>query len=1026
MNLTENHILIGLGGTGGKVLKAFRKRIFQEYNPEERAKLPISYVYVDSTREMMQPGDITWRVLGEDACFNENEFVFIKGVEVEAILRNPSGYPGSKGFIGDPEVMGKCLGSVGAAAGQKRRAGRILFGSSVKTYQSALLQQFSKANSISGGVRTNIHIFTGLAGGTGSGSIIDVIAQTRTIPQFQKEVEEGSNSGTNIVVYCMIPEVTPPQGCDAGRYHANGYAALTELNALFVKKYIPHDVTGQSERLNLQAIRKVADGCIVYSNINEKGKIFESLKQLPILVSDFAYSRIFLEGNENTNDFLRSYSFENITGHDKENNEKAKEGQIDYSRSKTYSTFGIKRIIIPEEEIIDYFTYSFGRQALLQMRFNSWNDDLGYRDKPAQIDFHSFVKEDEQLERWHISNKHLILDKPILKSDEKKWNGITDYWSSIIPLWTAQISGNKMPLNDLESLCAEGYNKLFRKGGVDDFYDGKKQAKEAHANEICGLIEDYIFDQWSVGNLSLFNLLELMGCLREFIDSKRIEQEGKLSTYNQSIEQLEKAKALNQLDWANKGFIGGLISKNKLIQAHATIMQQLCIKKTEARGIDFSISLLTMLQNKLGSLEGRIERFVSIISEALDSTEKQIASRCQDEGGIADLKESIIRFYDKAAVVRFTQTVIQDKTRQKTISDEFRQQVIALIGNDHTFARANANVTTDDISKLLDTVIRAKAITIHDNILIEDNEKLINRNILEQLSERYHNEDDLRAFAKTVIEQSSVLLTFNHSEMERAVKNNPIPDTININRRIIFINLPNPAGNEQVLKFAGRLKMALTNAASSGLNIKVDMNGTHKNEISVSAMTYCFPLRTIESLKFLKERYEQMLNNPNEARQNRTVLHTEGTGENFPSLFVADDKLPNEIREMFTSYLIAAYVIDVVKYADKMDGSGKKAFGTVEKNRLGLEILTPLADRFTDICFTDKFTEEFGEQLRERLQNALKTEYLHEGKRSELITRIQQLIGTIILPECGNAQGSEQFLFFARHAERAMDLIEKA
>ena len=34
--MKENHILIGLGGTGGKVLKAFRKRLYQEYNDDER------------------------------------------------------------------------------------------------------------------------------------------------------------------------------------------------------------------------------------------------------------------------------------------------------------------------------------------------------------------------------------------------------------------------------------------------------------------------------------------------------------------------------------------------------------------------------------------------------------------------------------------------------------------------------------------------------------------------------------------------------------------------------------------------------------------------------------------------------------------------------------------------------------------------------------------------------------------------------------------------------------------------------
>ncbi len=55
--MKENHILIGLGGTGGKVLKAFRKRLYQEYNDDERAKLPIAFLYVDSSTEEMMPGD---------------------------------------------------------------------------------------------------------------------------------------------------------------------------------------------------------------------------------------------------------------------------------------------------------------------------------------------------------------------------------------------------------------------------------------------------------------------------------------------------------------------------------------------------------------------------------------------------------------------------------------------------------------------------------------------------------------------------------------------------------------------------------------------------------------------------------------------------------------------------------------------------------------------------------------------------------------------------------------------------------
>jgi len=111
-----NHILIGIGGTGGKVLKAFRKRLWEEFpKAEDRRKLPIGFVYVDSTNEMMKPDDPTWRVLGQSAQFTTEEFVNIKSIDLGQILDNPNNYPGLKRVISNPEMMRKTLGEVGAA-----------------------------------------------------------------------------------------------------------------------------------------------------------------------------------------------------------------------------------------------------------------------------------------------------------------------------------------------------------------------------------------------------------------------------------------------------------------------------------------------------------------------------------------------------------------------------------------------------------------------------------------------------------------------------------------------------------------------------------------------------------------------------------------------------------------------------------------------------------------------------------------------------------------------------------------------
>lgn len=1027
----ENHILIGVGGTGGKILKAFRKRLFAELPDEERAKLPIGFVYVDSSTEMMDRQDTTWRVLGKNAIFDDNQFVNIKGIDLNAVFASPASFPGLKGIIGDPEVMKKTLGEVGAAAAQKRRAGRILFASNIQKYLNALTAQFNYVNAISGATRTNIHIFAGLAGGTGSGSIIDLVAQTRMIPQFRQELSEDGKSGTGIVVYCMTPEITPPGGCDAGRYHANGYAALTELNALLIKKYVPHDVTGRSERLNLEGLHKVADGCIVYTNTNENGQIVESHHQLPKLVSDFVWNRVFMEVNDNSREFARTYSFENINDWDKEWNDKAKNGVLDIARTKRISSFGIKRIVIPEEEIVDYFTYSFGRQALLQMQYNNWADDLGYRETPANVDLHSEVKEKANLEKWRLTNEHLTLDKPILNSDinsKYKWPTFADYWRNAIAAWTEQARTASMPLNELEKYCSEGYEKMFRKAGVPEFFEGKTRAKEEHADEIAAIIEASVFDKWATGDLSLCHLQQFVDLLKQSIEERRRTFEGDISKLNQTIETLDQARVSSRLEWENMGLLGGLIRKNKLIQQHATVMEQLMVAKTRLEGMNFAIALLGVLYNKFNSLRSRIDIFVKTMSDTIKEADSQIASRCQDNGGLDQTKEAIIRFYDRADVVSFTTEMVRSKERQKGIAADLRGEIVKAISGEKNFARANASISKDTILDIFDTKIRAKAIALHDDIRREDNEKIINRNIIEQLSEQFTTDDALHAFAKEVIEKSGVYESFDPTEYNRAVKNNGTPEVgKTIYRKIVFINLPEIKGNETVNKFADKLKQALTSSVEAGIRVCVDNSGTRKNEITIASITYCFPFRVLRDLKFLEERYAEAVNNSNTGRENRTVLHTEGTGEQCPPLYAATEASPTEIRKQYTKYLIAAYAMGQIRYADKEDGTGRKAYGTISISRTGLETLNPLADKFTEIPFAyETFTEAFGESLQEKVEAALKGEYLHVDKRNELIKNIQHLIVNIILPECDNNKGSEQFRFFNQQAEAAMDVIEQA
>ncbi|NDC00236.1 MAG: hypothetical protein EBZ83_02285, partial [Verrucomicrobia bacterium] len=66
------------------------------------------------------------------------------------------------------------------------------------------------------------HICAGLAGGTGSGTVVDVVTQLR------KEFPDSERN--RIFLYLLLPEENPHPHWRGPNYWPNGYAALMELN----------------------------------------------------------------------------------------------------------------------------------------------------------------------------------------------------------------------------------------------------------------------------------------------------------------------------------------------------------------------------------------------------------------------------------------------------------------------------------------------------------------------------------------------------------------------------------------------------------------------------------------------------------------------------------------------------------------------------------------------------------------------------------------------------------------------------
>ena len=1001
----ENHILIGVGGTGGKILKAFRKRMFQEYSEEERRKLPLGFIYVDSSMEMMNPKDQTWKVLGQDARLGNDSFLFVRSASLGDQLANIDNYPGINKWIGSKKIWNNIVGNVGddGAAAQKRRLGRFLFSCSVNDYEAILKNQVKQVETKSGNSDITFHVFAGLAGGTGSGTIVDLVAQTRK--HFQPNISSGLNY--KIILYCQIPELSPLPNWDKGLYHANGYAALTELNALKVGKLHLHDVSGEFEYVPCD--KNVFNAAFIYTNANENGKIVNTEKELPLMVADLAFHYITMGIDDNSRLFNDCFSTENIDPKDEfDENAEDKESAVAL-RSKVFKAFGIKRIINPESEICEYLTYTMARQALYQFKFNNWQEDKGYCDEPKNVDCRAMIYDEAFLERACLTDEHLMLSKGILDTEiAAKWKTISDDWGTFVPkLAQAAWQNNEaQALMELTRLCNQRYDSKFREMGVQRFFELKERSKNDIAAEIRKKIEKEFFDQWLSGKQAMSVITNEMSILLEYIDEKLNDLDEKKSKKAKKLADLQDRKKMIEAEWSHTGFISAAFGKKKnLYQEYTTNLQVLFTLRTELDALEFAKRLLAQVKVQMGELDATIKDINERFSQSVKIASEQIASRC-NETTIATssaLKEAVVRYYDPAQVHLFADQLCLDRETQNGQNQTIRNRLAALCGEKTTFTNMVEEVSEDRILDILEDECINGVKAAHEK-LMAGRQPVIGKNIIDSLYEKYGSSDKADAldeFARDIINSAGVYLTFDKSEIGRALNNNPVPNSKILMCNSVLITIPS---SEKHKEFITRLKEAfrknISGSKTIGFASTPIINGMPRNnEITIMSLTYSFPLRMVNDIKFLKTKYDLALPEGND-EINRLVLHLQGDGrgDQYPSLFVERFSAKNYLPQM-----LMGIAMGIIANQESGDGTGRKSYCQPRRNEFGMVMSTIIyGDKLTELHETETVKVADLRQLQAEIDKKLADEYLHINDRKVLTEKLVALNDLALAERRGN------------------------
>lgn len=843
-----------------------------------------------------------------------------------------------------------------------------------------------------------------MAGGTGSGSVTDLVAQTRK--HFQPNVSSGLNY--KIILYCQIPEQSPLPNWDKGLYHANGYAALTELNAMKVGLFKPHDISGEYEYVPCD--NNVYNAAFIYTNANENGKIVNTEKELPNLVADLAFHYITVTTDENIRTFMDCYSTENVDPKDEfDENAEEKESAVP-TRSKVFKTFGLKRIVNPELEIQEYLTYVMARQGLYQFKFNNWTEDKGYSNEPKNEDYRSkIIGADGEAFRNRVclTESRLTLSEGILESEiAAKWKTISDDWNAVIPRLSqaAWQNNESQALSELTKLCEQRFDAKFREMGVMRFYELKERSKNELASEIRKKVEKEFFELWLSGNEPMSAIIKMMEFVAEYNNELSDEFEKSIQKKNRQLNELRERKALMEQEWAHPGLIGTVFGKKKnIFQDYTTNTQKIYTIRTQIVALEFAKKLLAQVKIQLGDLDSDIKEINSRFSKVIEITDKQINARCTEKtiASGAALKDAVVRYYDPEQVGSFASQLRADRTTQDAQGQAIRNRLAALAGEKASFNQLVEEAGEDRVLEIMEDEC-LKGVKVAHETLTQGKQPVIGKNIIDQLYEKYGSSDkadELDEFAREIINSAGVYLTFDQSEITRSITNNPTPKPgTNVMFSSVLVTLPSSSKHKE---FCDRLQEAFRKNIKGDKQISFATDSPRINEITIMSLTYCFPLRMVNDVKFLKKKYDLALPEGDD-EINRLVLHLEGDGRQYPTLFVERFDAKNYLSDMLMG--IAMGIID---YQETGDGTGEKSYCQLRRNSRGMVLSTIVyADKLSQLHESETVKMADIRHLKEEINELLNDKYLHINSRKELVDKLVALGDQIFAERRSNPNDS--------------------
>jgi len=851
--MSNNHFFIGLGSTGGNIIREIRKQVHvREAFFDDMKKnhgLALDYLYIDSSYKALSAN---WSVLGRDISLDKNKLKDIKPVNIAQILNDANNRPailpwlGEKTFIND--IVGKVAGTPGA--NQRRRFGRLLFANGASGILADITRAVQNLQTEAGQVGVNFHLLGTLGGGTGSGSIVDMALMLRST---------YSETDYPITAYVLVTD--NPGNANVGYFFQNQYSTLCDLNTLLASKNVNFELLTDplGQKYDADKFGKALKHCYIVTDKSESGQMLPKDMQEKTL-ADWLLQTISVMASNDDPDYLKIYDYftgENLLAtHPGESDDWA----IGSDRSYAFSSLGIKHWMSPEELIKTHAANAFARSLLEAFCYRNYTGS-GYHGALLPANSRSYLAS--------TSYKSMGLElSDICKENEVtgvEAGSFTKYYHDVcINAVKNQSLAAKMAEETVEAIderLESEWNREFAGRGVEAYYNekehlnGMKDDVDEQIKHILEPLQDALLsgklgvvDVRDVINVVCTKVKELEQEVQKSVDEAEGDRDNAKQRYKESRNKFRKA-----------GFLARLFSNEELRNSYILEASDYYAARTRLRAYKYAGKYLKELKVKFDNLSNNVEKLAGKLVGVINSLQNEIVDLPNKLDQLRKVGSNKYVFQQQR-VDDFINTAKQDKA----LFDRVLKSEVASLFNLHCDSNRNGqNWLTSSFdhlnpaSQCLDW-----GNSVRDSFEKSSGERLCPGIIEALYGEIGNNPNECKKQCDDFMKEADVLLQIDHAA--------PQPGAViglwapTMPKKSILIGMPvkNPKFGGFYDLLEARLRGAISNA-----DVHIVRTAGNDAEITVTVCVSYMAARFAACLSTLKRKYDQSVDENTKSRE---------------------------------------------------------------------------------------------------------------------------------------------------------------